>query len=788
MAVITWQNVPGADLGSALGGIRSAADLFNRGGDSAQEAVKSIGDTNATVEAIKRAAVEKQLTQQMLAAPNSVEYQKIIEGGLARGQLPDGTRLDPNYISPEMLVKMDTRFDDLNKREEMRYKQQMEEYDNQFASEAVRAAHNAQDPATGYGQKLLEPEHAGTLKGTLEAIKAIKDAHIDVAKGGNPSSKLLDLEATARGWKIFNEMRSAGGGDGSIQRYNTSSNDPLAQSKAYEFATKFMPGWAEKNLSPVTAPPAAPAGAPQHHDQQQPGAGAGGPARVDSMLSSGIAAAPTFGGPSTFGDDGMGKRFGSVVARVRESDPTAPPPPGYTWDGVPTGQTPTYGEIVDWNQKYAKPVSQANGWGVDEKGQVRGTTATGPYQINDDTRQEFAKKIWKDNWRYVPQTPENEDRLAEAIFKEQGWKAWEALKKFNPEVFKGKSFKDLAPMIRQLDGGVPPLSYGKEIGILQNDLKAGVQNLNSTDMIALKARHPEVAQAIDPTFRPGPKGDASGDERFPDGQDAVGIVSSELKNVGVAPNAGSIKEYLRWMDDKIKAHNEENPKAKINLSEHEKARILLDSYQEDGWTTFEDIGKGIDVIDKRVMSTIKDFGKSQLQADKLADLYKSVSNLSNLSNQYSQASQALAKARDFANPKTNPDPEAQKLLPAKFAALAKISDEIGKHVKKPVQVDPEELAKHIKTIAEIEREAATKPPVNQVEYAQQNPQAFESFLKATGLNREQGMALLRQQAQAPAVPAAAKVDQLLASSGTSGDLPITDLRKLREDIRQAANK
>lgn len=89
-------------------------------------------------------------------------------------------------------------------------------------------------------------------------------------------------------------------------------------------------------------------------------------------------------------------------------------------------------------------------------GTGKGSSAVGGYQITSGTMEEFGPKVFGDGWRSIQWTPQNQDKMAKAIFDSTGGSPsalksrWTSLKKFSDAQLRGKSWQELRPII--LDG------------------------------------------------------------------------------------------------------------------------------------------------------------------------------------------------------------------------------------------------------------------------------------------------------------------------------------------------
>lgn len=73
------------------------------------------------------------------------------------------------------------------------------------------------------------------------------------------------------------------------------------------------------------------------------------------------------------------------------------------------------GDAISFGEKVLIPNSKAAGVGTDSRGTV-GSSAMGAYQITKSTLEQYAPSVLGSNWRNEKMTPQNQDKIAEAIF------------------------------------------------------------------------------------------------------------------------------------------------------------------------------------------------------------------------------------------------------------------------------------------------------------------------------------------------------------------------------------
>lgn len=92
----------------------------------------------------------------------------------------------------------------------------------------------------------------------------------------------------------------------------------------------------------------------------------------------------------------------------------------------------------------------------------QGASPVGAYQINKATLEDFAPKVLGENWRNMPLSPENQDKIGEAIFnarKNGNLKdTWAALPDSAVGAYKNKTWGEMKGLIAQAEVGANPLA------------------------------------------------------------------------------------------------------------------------------------------------------------------------------------------------------------------------------------------------------------------------------------------------------------------------------------------
>lgn len=97
----------------------------------------------------------------------------------------------------------------------------------------------------------------------------------------------------------------------------------------------------------------------------------------------------------------------------------------------------------------------------------QGASPVGAYQINKATLEDFAPKVLGENWRNMPLSPENQDKIGEAIFnarKNGNLKdTWAALPDSTVGAYKNRTWNEMKGLIAQVEVGANPLALQQAV-------------------------------------------------------------------------------------------------------------------------------------------------------------------------------------------------------------------------------------------------------------------------------------------------------------------------------------
>lgn len=412
MTVLTWKDVATPDFRGTADGYEVAANLFG----------KSMGAIRGGLDDIKQDKVQGQSTA-LLA--EIAQYQD--DPAKLKAALPSIlSKYDPKYLSSEALGTVMNRpaalLEQAGKQSAYNENQKgikESDYirDHADVFNGYLLAHRSGDPAT---IAKFEAEHSDVLKGASSGIlKSFINNGQDITHG----------DLGTRGTLLGQTITQKNFDDGQSDRQVGILKDAL---KA-ELNNKALPGDHLRLLNTNRKDLEATYGA----------------RAVNALLNeySG-AAGPGVGGSAGGGAGGGGAGGGDIYNVVLGNGQYGTPPKPIT--------TMTMGEVIDFGKNTLIPNSKAAGVGRDSRGLV-GSSASGAYQITQETLQRYAPKVLGDNWQSQTFSAENQDKIAEAIFNDSkggNLKAvWASLPNASPGAYAGKSWAEMRDIITQGESG-----------------------------------------------------------------------------------------------------------------------------------------------------------------------------------------------------------------------------------------------------------------------------------------------------------------------------------------------
>ena len=221
---------------------------------------------------------------------------------------------------------------------------------------------------------------------------------------------------------------------------------------------------------------------------------------------------------------------------------------------TPTGDRPavtemTLGQVQDFQRGTLRPAT--------------GHSPVGAYQINHDTLAEYGPKVFGENWRNVQMTPDNQDRLGQAIFeaRKRGdlTDTWAALPRRAPGAYANMTWEQIAPMIRNREvsqhNGAQPGQPGAEPGptsrtpgVIPNE--AEITQFNRQAAALSAAASQEANQRLNQTQNNGITSDYNTTEA--DYRSSVNDVAVRMRKEGGIFAEVPIDRLTRAIDDVMK--------------------------------------------------------------------------------------------------------------------------------------------------------------------------------------------------------------------------------------------
>jgi hypothetical protein len=114
----------------------------------------------------------------------------------------------------------------------------------------------------------------------------------------------------------------------------------------------------------------------------------------------------------------------------------------------------TIGEAMEFGDTILKPATRAAGIGKID-GKTVGTSAIGAYQIVGTTMRQVAPEVFGENWKSVPMTIENQDKLGKYLFEKSKngnlKRVWEGLPDTRPGAYADLSWNDMKRIIHRYE-------------------------------------------------------------------------------------------------------------------------------------------------------------------------------------------------------------------------------------------------------------------------------------------------------------------------------------------------
>lgn len=430
MAQLTWRNVDAPSGSASQQGIRDTAALFGNAANSLSQGLAGFGKA-------QQDQTTAAVLQNALRYTDPTSYQQALQSGaLTQG-------IDPTNLTPEALRDLSARSTDLLNNATQQSTLDYRNYGldrtktldaNSDAAAPIIAQINA---AYAQGNRGLGDQLTNSNQALLGRLTPEQTQTLNNNNAGLNTRQLSDtgqqLRNSASQFELGKDMTNYGRQETAnrIQQDLISSTfspaDKLAKIEQYNSSPGADP--AVTALLRAANPGLYGGGAP----------GGGGGAAPSGSASSTVYGNGQFGTPSK-----------------------------------PVDQM-TMGEVVDFGNNTLIP----NTRGKVGAGPDMGTSATGAYQITAGTYNDYAPKVFGADWKNIPNTQENQDKVAEAIYNDrnngdltQTWKGLSNLPGANvPGAFKDVPWSQARQMIAQGETGqrVPDATDPQSIPGVQRD-------------------------------------------------------------------------------------------------------------------------------------------------------------------------------------------------------------------------------------------------------------------------------------------------------------------------------
>lgn len=557
MAILTWRDTQIPDIGNSLqSGVRNASDMISKAVGHASAGVGQLQNMEKEREAARTEAADKLVLEQMLAIQRPEELQaKISDGSLVGRALDD--------ISMAARGAIDARGDTLRTRVQAAGEDKLADL---LRSAAPDAVHNL-------------PKAVRGLQGAADASLQSQVKALEIAERLNQTGTVSKAAASAAKKEQFNEEVL-----GHIYTItDRGRNDQENHDHLAKLDVK-MRDAVERGL------------------------------KAKGVDTSGFAGAtPTFATEDGISGKGVGYGYSNylykgfqnqTIEAMELAGPDKPFPGTEAWHEMnPDKKQVTMGDVYDWRQKNELPYSR------EKRGADKGTTASGPYQIVNQTRADFVKRYGKKlfgttNMNEIPLTMENEEKLYKVIYNEQmldaakakrdgknvnsPWSAtndYEGLKDLS--VFLNTSAEEAGPLLARIDGGVKPDNFEKRIGVFKEVVEEQARGMTEGAKVMLNAKA-KAAQ--------GPADVA---------QEMVKLLST-TSGKDATPQLGEITQTV---EEVVR-----NSKGK--LTHAEAGGLIMNALREDGYvSSISDIRSDLALDESKLKEAIKDAANMRIELE-----------------------------------------------------------------------------------------------------------------------------------------------------------------------------
>jgi muramidase (phage lysozyme) len=620
MAHITWLNVPVPDVGNTeQQGFRTAADLLGNAVRSATQGVATVQGVQDAQKAAETQAADRFVMEKMLSTQDPNQYNKMRADGSLLGPAAD-------RASSATLVAAEGRANDLYTLDRTRTRNR----ELQAAEKLLDvAAPMAVDDPEG-ALRVMSQAKFTNVEDQIDLDKKVRDLFLPKQREADAGRR--DEELNRRAADLADRLVSFGGSNprGQAQLYQSE-----ADAEVRRRALKFMTDWGEDTK--------------KFHGTNQ------GMDPLNSIVTeSGSLANKIYDGV----EDAQYRQFGNnLQMAMKVAGPSNPPPGTPEWTSMNGGRVPSQADMMDWQEKYVKPVSQA------ERGEDNYTTAIGPYQVVNRTRADiinrFGKQLFGTNdLSKIPYTLENEDKIAAKIYQTQKAGAWQATQDYlglkDLKAFKGRSWDEAKPLLSYIDGGVAPRSFAREATQIEARLRESELALTEGQKVILNAKVNQswgLAEATDDL----------------------------MKFVGKEARPGDIREIVEKTVRQAK-------EAGTAITHAEAVGLIKNALHDDkAWNT-SDLSSDLDLEDSKLVQSAKDLGNARAALKSFERNQDAAKRVQELREEYKKAA---AKAESsLAQAKRSPNAGESALVD--FKKWQDVSDRLRKLVAPaaPSGVDP----------------------------------------------------------------------------------------------------
>lgn len=422
MAILTWRDVAAPQFGGAVQAAQLAAGLFNRAGEGLQET--ALGFDKAQNAGANQAA----LLNMLQYTDRNAYKQALAEGHLTAG-------LDPKRLSTDTLATLAGRAAQL---------QTQEVNDQNMLGNAQKMGIASYDHNRNVAQNFIADAARPALNQQLQA--ATGNANLGAFAGLTPGQQI----------ELANTL-------GSLTDATT-NKAILTQTQDIMAKVREAPNIDHARAIIMANP-----------DVRVRNAAAAETAKLYPNMWGPDAATSDEGlaglGSLTMPTGPAGTRQGNSYDVVY----------GYGAYGSPAKPLTqsTLGEVVDFGQTL---IENTKGKLPNQASNI-GTSASGKYQFTQGTLKEYGPKVLGSDWKTQPFTPENQDKLAEALFNDRkagNLKAtWEGLPDSTPGAYKDVPWSQMKEVIGRVES--PTTSTAAPAGVNMAAITAPAQTPGSLE-------------------------------------------------------------------------------------------------------------------------------------------------------------------------------------------------------------------------------------------------------------------------------------------------------------------